>query len=184
MNSLQAPNPFALIDTPRLSLLVCDLALCKAILMGDAHLGTALQARIADGWTEFGPGIFECTLDQIILDPQGMHWWSYLVLLKSPRTLIGSCGFKGRPDRYGEVEIGYEIAPAFRNQGLATETAQGLIRFAAQFPEVKGIKAHTLPNNNASTQVLQKCGLAYVQEMFDPEDGTIWQWKMPLRTTG
>ncbi len=168
------------LETERLQLLLCDVPLCRAILQGHTALKKVLGARIAKGWTEFGPAIFEFTLEQVDRDPSSAIWWSYLVLLKSPRTLIGSCGFKGRPDNYGEVEIGYEIAPEFRNAGFATETARALIDFAARFPDIAVVKAHTLPFESASTAVLKKCGLTHFQDLFDPDEGEVWQWKRSL----
>jgi RimJ/RimL family protein N-acetyltransferase len=92
--------------------------------------------------------------------------------------LIGAGGFKGLPTRYGVVEIGYEIRPDYRNQGYATEFAQGLIDFAFQNEAVKVVQAHTLAEPNASTRVLKKCGMHFVQEMYDADEGTIWQWRV------
>jgi ribosomal-protein-alanine N-acetyltransferase len=171
------------LETERLQLVLCDAPLCHAILQGDTALNKALDAIAARGWTEFGPAIFEFTLEQVERDPSSAIWWSYLILLKSPRTLIGSCGFKGRPDRFGEVEIGYEIAPDFRNTGYGTETARALIDFAARFPEIRVVKAHTLPFESASTTVLKKCGLTHFQDLFDPDEGEVWQWKRSLVKT-
>jgi RimJ/RimL family protein N-acetyltransferase len=168
------------LETERLQLLLCDAPLCRAILRGGVVLNNTLGATTAQGWTEFGPAIFEFTLEQVERDPSGAIWWSYLMLLKSPRTLIGSCGFKGRPDRFGEVEIGYEIAPDFRNSGYGTETARALIGFAARFPEIRAVKAHTLPFESASTTVLKKCGLIHYEDLFDPDEGEVWQWKRSL----
>jgi ribosomal-protein-alanine N-acetyltransferase len=172
------------LETERLQLVLCDAPLCRAILQGDSVLNKVLDTATAHGWTEFGPAIFEFTLEQVERDPASAVWWSYLILLKSPRTLIGSCGFKGRPDRYGEVEIGYEIAPGFRNAGYGTETAHALIGFASGFPEITSIKAHTLPFESPSTAVLKKCGLTYLQDIFDPDEGEVWQWKRMLRNPG
>lgn len=168
------------LETERLQLLLCDAPLCRAILQGGVALNKTLNATTAPGWTEFGPAIFEFTLEQVERDPSSAIWWSYLILLKSPRTLIGSCGFKGRPDRFGEVEIGYEIAPDFRNTGYGTETARALIDFAARFPDILVVKAHTLPFESASTAVLKKCGLVHFQDLFDPDEGEVWQWKCSL----
>jgi RimJ/RimL family protein N-acetyltransferase len=37
--------------------------------------------------------------------------------------------------------------------------------------------AHTLPEANASGRVLAKCGLRFVGEVIDPEDGSVWRWE-------
>ena len=54
-----------------------------------------------------------------------MEWWAYLPVLKKTKTLLGSCGYKGDP-KNGMVEIGYEVAEAYRGWGLATEMAKGI----------------------------------------------------------
>lgn len=43
---------------------------------------------------------------------------------------------------------------------------------------VTNIIAHTLGEENASTKVLTKCGFRKVEEINDPEDGVIWQWRL------
>ncbi|MFM8448522.1 MAG: GNAT family N-acetyltransferase [Haliscomenobacter sp.] len=169
--------PTFALETNRLQLLACDEPLCRAILKGDNHLGEFLQTDIAADWNSFGMDIFQFNLDRILEDPGSHIWWSYLVIERSHRTLIGACGYKGRPNKNGEVEIGYEIASDFRNQGYATELTQALIQHAGTFPEISTVKAYTLSAPSPSTQVLTKCGFSYIQEMYDPEDGILWQWK-------
>ncbi len=93
------------------------------------------------------------------------------------KTLLGSCGYKGEPDENGMVEIGYEVAKDFRNQGYATEMAQLLLENAFQDANVKIVEAHTLAQKNASVRVLEKCKFKFVEEYFDEEDGLIWKWE-------
>lgn len=97
--------------------------------------------------------------------------------MKEGRILVGSCGFKGEPNN-GVVEIGYEVAEAYRGRGLATELAQGLIRFAFEQAGVSKVQAHTLAEVNESGSVLRKCGMQTVAELEDPEDGKIWRWEI------
>lgn len=73
--------------------------------------------------------------------------------------------------------MGYEIAPAFQNQGFATEAVQAMIARAFSHPEVEFVLAHTLPCRNASTRVLEKTGMAFVRSIHDPDDGPVWQWR-------
>ena len=78
----------------------------------------------------------------------------------------------------GTVEIGYEITPVYRNQGLATEMTMGLIKNAFKDNRVKSIIAHTLGQENPSTKVLKKCGFKKIEEINDPEEGNIWKWEL------
>jgi RimJ/RimL family protein N-acetyltransferase len=88
---------------------------------------------------------------------------------------IGGCGFKG-PPADGVVEIAYNIDPEHQGNGYATEAADALTNFAfAQ--NVRTVRAHTLPETNASSRVLTKCGFRQAGPVFDPEDGSVWRWE-------
>jgi RimJ/RimL family protein N-acetyltransferase len=76
------------------------------------------------------------------------------------------------------VEIAYGIAPGYQNRGHATETARELIAYAFASGRVRTIWAHTLPQHNASTRVLLKCGFILIGEVAHAEDGIVWRWEM------
>ena len=160
----------------RLKLINCDATILNSILKGNKALAKSLQIKVPENWTEFGKPIFEYSLNQITIDPESKIWWTYLPINIETNTLIGSCGYKGKPDKNGMVEIGYEVAKTYRNLGFATEIANLLLAKAFQKQMVKLVKAHTLAQKNASVKVLQKCGFLYVKELEDEEDGKIWQW--------
>jgi ribosomal-protein-alanine N-acetyltransferase len=101
----------------------------------------------------------------------------FTVKLKGQEEGIGNAGYKGRPNAEGIVEIAYGIAPEHQGQGYATEAVEGLTQFAYSHPEVKLVIAHTLPETNASTRVLTKCGFTKTGETMDPEDGLVWRWE-------
>ena len=44
---------------------------------------------------------------------------------------------------------------------------------------VRVVRAHTLPQANASTRVLGKCGFTFTGPVEDPEDGLVWRWERP-----
>lgn len=98
-----------------------------------------------------------------------VHWES--------QQVIGTAGFKGPRDADEIVEIAYGIVPSFQGQGYATEAAAALVSFAQEDSRVGIIRAHTLPEQNASTGVLKKCGFEFVGEVMDPEDGPVWRWE-------
>ena len=66
----------------------------------------------------------------------------------------------------------------------ATEAAEGLASFAFGSGRVRVVRAHTLPEPNASTRVLAKCGFRYIGEVIDPEDGLVWRWEKHQGDTG
>lgn len=165
-----------IIETDRLKLVVCDLPLVEAVLAGNDTLEKYLGVAVPSNWTEFGEPVFRWTHDKITKPGADIQWWSYLPIHKEDNALIGSLGYKGYPDENGMVEIGYEICANYRNKGLASEAAKALIDHAFTGDKVKYVQAHTLANENASTKVLKKCGMQFVKEVNDPEDGLIWQW--------
>ena len=160
----------------RIKLLLCDEPILNIILEGNDAIEENLQLKVPQNWTEFGDTAFKYALTQIQHNPESRDWWTYLPVLKEGNVLLGSCGYKGPPDENGRVEIGYEIAQSFRNRGYATETTRLLIQNAFENEAVSGVLAHTLAEENASVKVLKKCGFNKVQELPDPEVGTVWQW--------
>ena len=115
------------------------------------------------------------------IDPW-IHGFS--VVLRSGDSVVGQAGFKGPPTADGIVEIAYGIAPDHQGKGYATETAQALTAFAFSSDKVHIVRAHTLPESNASTRVLTKCGFHYMGEVTDPEDGLVWRWEKYKESTG
>jgi RimJ/RimL family protein N-acetyltransferase len=91
--------------------------------------------------------------------------------------VVGSCGFKGPPDDEGVVEIAYGVASEHQGKGYATEAAEALASYAFGHGPVRLVRAHTLPEPNASTRVLTKCGFQRVGEVIDPDDGLVWRWE-------
>jgi RimJ/RimL family protein N-acetyltransferase len=166
------------IETERLQLLPCGTELLRSAIQGDQQLAQHLGVAVAENWTEFGVGPLQYALEKLAGNTAERGWWTYFPIHKADHKLIGSGGYKGRPSAAGSVEVGYEIAPAYRNQGLATEMTRGLIEQAFKHPSVTAIIAHTLGQENPSTRVLAKCGFEHVETIHDPDDGLIWKWSL------
>jgi ribosomal-protein-alanine N-acetyltransferase len=88
---------------------------------------------------------------------------------------VGKCCFKGPPID-GIVEIAYGVDPEHQCNGYATEAAEALTNFAFT-QNVCTVRAHTLPEANASTRVLTKCGFHNIGQVIDPDDGPVWRWE-------
>lgn len=86
---------------------------------------------------------------------------------------VGACGFT-RPPRAGRVEIAYHTFPGFEGRGLATQMARALLDLA----DGHEVIAHTRPESDASTAVLQKLGFQLEGRVSDPEHGVVWQWQL------
>jgi [ribosomal protein S5]-alanine N-acetyltransferase len=111
-------------------------------------------------------------------DKEADPWrYGFALIHRQDDLVIGMSSFKGPPDAAGVVELAYGNVPAYQNRGYATEAAAALIAFAQADGRVRLLRAHTLPETNASTRVLKKCGFDFVGEVTDPEDGPVWRWE-------
>jgi len=148
----------------------------RALIAGAENFERSFGIRVEPGYNEF-PESLKFSLAKLESPGEAAPWWSpYLILHKAESRLIGMCGYKGPPTD-GVVEIGYGIAPAYRGQGLATEAATALVEQARRLVSLARVRAHTLPELNASARVLTKCGFHKTGVITDPEDGVIWRWE-------
>lgn len=166
------------IDAERIRLVACDAAILTALLSGRAAVGTLLDVAVPPRLSRYGNAPIRYTLDKVQADPDSVVWWMYLCVYKPDNLLIGMCGYKGPPDEYGMVEIGYEIIKAYRRRGLGTEVARTLIANAFADSRVEVVQAHTLAQENPSAKLLRTCGLTRMEELTDPEDGLLWRWQL------
>jgi [ribosomal protein S5]-alanine N-acetyltransferase len=161
----------------RLRLVDGTLALLSAAIEGRSALEALLGMPVADGWEGFPEAL--PILRASHESKPGAHTWGslFFIELEGP-TLVGFGGFKGPPSPDGVVEVGYAIAPAFRGRGLATSAVVQMVERAFEDGAVRAVDAHTLGHDNPSTGVLQKAGFRKIAEIEDPDEGSIWQWRL------
>ncbi len=155
--------------TGRLELVAATPELARAAALSPAELGRLLEADVPRGWPPELMAEHEAdwarTLER---DPALTGWLQWYIVQVSPPVLVGSIGFAGRPDEHGTVECGYSMVPSFERRGYATEALGGLIDWAFSNPEVRRIRAHTLPHLVGSIRVLTKNGLSPVGAGDEP----------------
>ena len=145
-----------IITTPNLQLVPVQRDHAEAVLSDRAALAGLLGGiRVPDGWPQF---------PQAFAAPRARDLGGYFFIDSRAGALVGNGGYKGPPDAGGGVEIGYEIAPAFRNRGFASEAARALIAHAFARRDVRVVRAHTLGEANASNRVLRKVGMTFAAE--------------------
>jgi [ribosomal protein S5]-alanine N-acetyltransferase len=150
-----------------------EVALMDAALAGDEALARALGHAVVPGWVTFA-GALQGTRDALVANPQSSAWGARFFVAGNPPELVGWGGFKG-PPKDGVVELGYEIAERRRGRGLATAATRAMLAEAFSTQEVTRVIAHTLPERNASTRVLEKAGFRFDGD--DQEDGEyVWRW--------
>ncbi len=155
--------------TIRLSLVPVTPLMKLAMQSSAAAFGGLIGVTLPDGWPEFPEAFGDC-------EETPEPWHGYLFVLRTAPLLVGNGGFVGAPDEQGRAEIGYEIAPTFRNSGYATEAASGLIDLAFD-NGASAVIAHSLPWPNASTAVLQKIGMQRVEGVAGLA-GKLWRWQV------
>lgn len=175
------PTP---IETARLRLIPFAPEQLLALLEGVPQFEARTGLHVANGLRDFfvSDEVSPRWLDRLRAATGADPWvHGFAVVEPDSASVIGSAGFKGPPDREGNVEIAYGIVPEHQGRGYATEAAAALVAFALADPRVRIVRAHTLPNPNASTRVLAKCDFERVGEVVDPEDGLVWRWERSIR---
>jgi [ribosomal protein S5]-alanine N-acetyltransferase len=165
----------------RVKLLPHTLEHVRALVEGSDAYERRFGLPVADGVRDFltGPEVSEAFLERLRAAKESDPWKDGFGLVHvADGLLIGLCSFGGPPSQEGMVEISYGIAPSYRGRGFATEAAQMLVARAFNDDRVRAVQAHTLPEHNASTRVLEKGGFTLREELMHPEDGLIWRWQL------
>ncbi|HKQ36959.1 MAG TPA: GNAT family N-acetyltransferase [Verrucomicrobiae bacterium] len=151
----------------------------RALLRGIEEFENTAGLRVGDGIREQLLSASTEFMKRLETAKQSDPWqFGFGIIHRIDNVLMGMCGFPGPPNADGLVEIAYGIAPRYQGRGYATEAARALIRFALSDARVTKICAHTLPESNASTRVLEKCGFKKISETVDSENNQpVWRWE-------
>ena len=164
----------------RISLLSHTPEHLRALLAGTDVYERRFNIKVAEGVRDFlvGPEVSAEFLERLEGPAPADPWKDgFAVVHSADSIVIGFSSFTGPPGEDEMVEIAYGIAPGYQNRGHATEAAQELIAYAFASGRVRTVRAHTLPQHNASTRVLLKCGFTLIGEVIHSEDGIVWRWE-------
>ena len=156
------PYTFTAISTQRLDLLRATLELAECENRDRERFAEMLGVPAPAVWP---PPLNDEQSQQYFIDrlrkegESDFHGW--YIVLREPRTLIGNCGFKTRPE-HGVVECGYSVVPEFQRHGYCTEAVRALIGRAFTHASVDRVAAETLPNLWPSIRVMEKCRMRFV----------------------
>lgn len=103
---------------------------------------------------------------------QQAFYTSWQIILRKERLCIGSACFKGGPNPFGEVELGYGLYAPYRGHGYMREAARALCDWALAQREVRSVIAYTDADNVSSQHVLQYSGMQRVKRI---DDGLLWR---------
>lgn len=125
----------------------------------------------------------DCDMKQAYLEmietiqktPDREEWGTYWEITSLIGFPVGGLCFKGAPDEYGVVEVGYGINAAYRQRGYATEAVKGIVKWALGQPGITSVCAEIEPDNEISRKVLLNCG--FVRNGFGKE-GPLYKIKL------
>ncbi|GCE22707.1 GNAT family N-acetyltransferase [Dictyobacter kobayashii] len=162
------------VQSSRLSLVPLTASLIRLFFYDRGEMAKILVAQVPEDWPgpDFEP-VLPLLLDGFEREPDHEAWDGAIVLEGDERVLIGAMGLKGGPDEEGTVDLGYNILPAYQNQGYATEMARALVAWAFERGDVHKVIADCLPDNQGSIRVLEKLGM----KREPPEDDML-RWSL------
>lgn len=169
------PDDGAVIRSERLELPLLSASFLDACLAGDR----AAMARLADfAIPEDFPGAMVNVLRLRrgqLERPGWAPWLARAVVLREPaRPMVGYVNFHGPPgindlELPGAAELGYDIFPAHRNRGYATELARALMEWARVEHGIRHFISGIAPDNAPSLRVIEKLGFADTGAVVDGE---------------
>jgi RimJ/RimL family protein N-acetyltransferase len=112
--------------------------------------------------------------------PRHPYFGAYLAADDETGQVVGTCAYKTGPNSDGEIEIAYNTFPPFEGRGYASAMTTVLVIMAEAVPAVRRVIAHTLPEANASSRVLEKNSFRNAGTVTDPEDGEVRRWEKYL----
>lgn len=158
-----------MITTERLELIPGRAEIFAARVDDRDALRRFLDARVPDNWPPelYDQDAVDWTANYLAANTDATDWMVWFIVLRSSetesgeRTVIGCCGFKGKPAADGTCEIGYGVLPQFQRAGYASEAARALIRRAFSHTQVARVIAETYPELKPSIRVMEKNGLRF-----------------------
>jgi len=167
-----------MIDTKRLTL--------RPLTLDDASFYLRLVnepsfiANIGDKGVRDLEGAREALLAGPIAMQSQLGYSLWMVNRKEDGAAIGMCGLIKR-DTLPDTDIGYAYLPAYWGQGYAWEAASAALAYgrdAIGLPRLLGIVS---PGNTASSELLKKLGMHYVERLATEKDTDLYRIEFPPR---
>lgn len=171
MRPVERESILAEIETARLQLMALGIPHLRLYLSDPQRFGQVIGFPVSEAVltsvVRRAITVKMARMDQVAKTQH--RWYTYwLVVVAGHPYGAGLIGFKGAPNRQGEVEIGYGIDPNWQNRGYMTEAVRAMIRWAFRQPEsISAVIAETARTNAASQRVLTKVGLSVYRETAD-----------------
>ena len=96
---------------------------------------------------------------------RGLGWWLLFDRVTEGK-LIGQVALKSLPDIPGETEVVWQVLPAHRGQGYASEAGREMLRHGFETMALDQIVAPIVPENAASLAVARRLGMSKTGELM------------------
>lgn len=160
-----------MITTDRLILMPLTKDWKRAVESSRSMFAKKFRIVLPDNWTQAAQ----------TLDPEEIElekpWCQYVFVGRRTGQVVGRGGFLSVPDKNGDVEIEYEIAPDYQSYGFATEVVEALIRLSAE-RGVRFVFANTPAKAKAAIAVARKAGMEFVDDAWNKNFGEIWRFRV------
>ncbi|MGO4821228.1 MULTISPECIES: GNAT family N-acetyltransferase [unclassified Flavobacterium] len=94
------------------------------------------------------------------------------IVYNNQPQIIGTICFWNFSDNHTIAEVGYGLSPEFQNKGIMTEVLKRIIDFGFNELKLAKIEAFTHIKNENSRKLLEKCGLQFIQDRKDDDNGS------------
>jgi ribosomal-protein-alanine N-acetyltransferase len=148
------------VSGPEVRLVRIPVAEARALVQGSLERPTGWHPEFPADGTLNAARMLLGTYEALERDPGRTPWWFFAVVVEG--LVVGDAGFHGPPPAEGpaEVEIGYQVVPAFRGRGVATRACALLLEHAWRHGAAV-VRAEVEPDNPdgpASLAVLRANG--------------------------
>jgi ribosomal-protein-alanine N-acetyltransferase len=89
-------------------------------------------------------------------EPRNQHRW--VIIKKTDKVKMGTCGFHCWDKGSSKAEIGYELLKEYWGNGYMQEAINEIIKFAEKAMLIKRIDANIYDENNKSIRLVKKIG--------------------------
>lgn len=166
------------IHTDRLIIVPVTLEITKSLLNGSSKEIEKLGIKTDKKWpTEDTMDILPIINESLEKDkiPSGFEFW--MIVKKDNMIVVGDIGFHGKPNKKGEVEVGFGLVEQERGKGLGFEALRAIMNWLNSKENVKVIKADCLISNKPSARLLEKVGM---KEINRDHDLIYWELIKPV----
>ncbi len=162
-----------IIETERLILREFTLDDCEAVY--EFNSNKELHKYTGDEILESVERAEEIIKDIWFADYKQYGYGRWAVIYKPENKIIGFAGLKFLPE-IGETDLGFRFLPNYWGKGIASEAALKIVEFGFKNLGLKRIIGIAMPDNIASSKVLEKSGLTFYKVDEYDGDGAHCNW--------